>query len=143
MRENDIFLADGLQFECIGCGNCCKENGEYAYLYLMPKNVDEIGAYLGMTSDEFMRVHCVTDSHGNVHATMVNGQCNFLEGNRCAVYPVRPMQCRSWPFLSENLNSSTWNGALKQICPGIGHGKRYTRDEIEALALARDNANKP
>ena len=30
---------EGLRFECSQCGNCCRNHGEYGYVYLMPPEV--------------------------------------------------------------------------------------------------------
>ena len=63
--------------------------------------------------------------------------CIFLNdraGRRgCEIYPVRPSQCRSWPFWPENLkNPSAWNRAA-QKCPGINRGRLYSFEEIERI----------
>ena len=61
--------------------------------------------------------------------------CVFLrevEGRkRCMIYPVRPSQCRAWPFWSSNLTDPfAWNRAT-QKCSGINRGKLYSFEEIE------------
>jgi Fe-S-cluster containining protein len=49
------------------------------------------------------------------------------------IYPVRPSQCRIWPFWTENLKSpDTWNQAV-QKCGGINHGRFYSFEEIEKI----------
>ena len=51
----------------------------------------------------------------------------------CVIYPVRPAQCRNWPFWTENLASETdWN-LTAQKCPGINRGKSYTYQQIEEI----------
>lgn len=62
------------------------------------------------------------DSEGNIHAfgwmvrRKMNGDCIFLEKetNRCRVYPVRPMLCRTYPFYLEGLKLYTCE------CEGLG-----------------------
>jgi len=45
--------------------------------------------------------------------------------NGCKVYPVRPPQCRSWPFWKENIrNHLRWQN-LAESCPGVNTGKRH------------------
>ncbi|MBN2343175.1 MAG: YkgJ family cysteine cluster protein [Deltaproteobacteria bacterium] len=134
------FYENGLQFECTGCGACCKTHGDYAYVYLNHDNVDAISEYLGMTRIDFLNAHCANDEYGNVHLTMVEGQCNFLKDDKCVVYAVRPHQCRSWPFWTENLTEECWYGEVSDCCPGIGRGKRYSKEEIEKIAQDRDKA---
>jgi len=63
--------------------------------------------------------------------------CVFLEEadsqKRCMIYPVRPSQCRIWPFWPENLaNPNAWNKAA-QRCSGINRGRYYSFEEIEKI----------
>ncbi len=42
------------------------------------------------------------------------------------------MQCRTWPFWDGNLAShENWQRASGR-CPGIGRGRKFTLEEIEA-----------
>ena len=62
--------------------------------------------------------------------------CIFLrydaEGSSlCTVYPVRPMQCRTWPFWPSNLRDiDSWSLAAVR-CPGVNRGPLHRLDEIE------------
>jgi Fe-S-cluster containining protein len=64
--------------------------------------------------------------------------CIFLsksaDGCRgCAIYSVRPNQCRTWPFWDYNLNNpDDWNDAAVK-CPGINRGPRFSLEQIEKL----------
>jgi hypothetical protein len=63
--------------------------------------------------------------------------CIFLQagadGKQCAIYSVRPCQCRSWPFWASNLASpGDWNKAA-QKCPGINRGRLYSFEEIKKI----------
>ncbi len=58
-----------------------------------------------------------------------------MEGRQtaCAIYPVRPQKCRTWPFWDGNLRSpDDWNQTAKG-CPGINRGKQYDFVTIETL----------
>jgi Fe-S-cluster containining protein len=62
--------------------------------------------------------------------------CVFLRqgesGKVCMIYPVRPKQCRDWPFWPGNLISpDTWNMAARK-CPGVNRGENYTPGQIQA-----------
>jgi Fe-S-cluster containining protein len=61
------------------------------------------------------------------------------EGKRtCSIYPVRPLQCRTWPFWNHNLRSpSTWAEA-SDMCPGMNNGKQYNFVRIEEIRLKKD-----
>lgn len=124
----------GLRFECTQCGNCCKNHGEYAYVYLAERDVAAIAAHLQIERAAFLARHCVEDD-GFVVLRMDAPACPFLgSDNRCGIYPVRPMQCRTWPFWHENLKRATWDGPVKECCPGIGHGPLHSAAEIERCA---------
>lgn len=136
----NIFIRDGLRFECEGCSECCRTHGEYSFVYLATKNVDAISEFLGMKRIDFLNKHCQNDTYGQVHLNMMTGDCNFLDKDgRCEIYPVRPKQCDAWPFWTENLNPETWNGPVKDCCPGIGKGRLWSAEEIAKIAKDRDD----
>lgn len=67
----------------------------------------------------------------------ITRNCIFLQKvgdeKRCMIYPVRPNQCRAWPFWTENLTSpDAWNEAVKK-CPGINSDGYYSFEEIEEI----------
>ncbi len=67
-----------------------------------------------------------------------NYDCIFLErtfdGAKCKIYPVRPKQCRTWPFWKMNIETvDDWLQANKR-CPGINRGELHRIDEIEKIA---------
>ena len=70
-----------------------------------------------------------------------NKDCVFLiseEGGRkhCSIYPVRPHQCRTWPFWPGNLaDPQSWVEAQLR-CPGINRGPIHLCDEIEVKRRA-------
>jgi Fe-S-cluster containining protein len=67
--------------------------------------------------------------------------CAFLQRindqKRCMIYPVRPSQCRAWPFWPDNLaNTDVWNKAT-QKCGGINRGRLYSFEEIEKIKKSK------
>jgi hypothetical protein len=68
----------------------------------------------------------------------ITKDCVFLTPSNngcrgCAVYAVRPNQCRTWPFWSFNLHSRQQWEMAAQRCPGINRGRLYTVEEIEQI----------
>ena len=54
----------------------------------------------------------------------------------CSLYEARPMQCRTWPFWPELLDSQiSWKEAKsgKDGCPGLDNGKSFSVDEINQI----------
>ena len=47
------WYGEGLRFECSQCGNCCRNHGEYGYVYLMPPEVTALAELLGLDEATF------------------------------------------------------------------------------------------
>jgi Fe-S-cluster containining protein len=60
-----------------------------------------------------------------------NGDCVFYDrAQGCTIYPVRPRQCRTWPFWESNVvTSEAWDRTC-EICPGAGRGELISAEEI-------------
>ncbi len=126
------FYADGLHFGCTECGHCC--SNPTGSVMLSEEEAAGIADLLDMDEADFLweyteilQNHIFLKSHDN-------GDCIFLENERCTVYEARPMQCSTFPFWPENLKSQyRWNLVAKE-CPGIGEGRIYAKKEIEKIA---------
>jgi len=138
-RQAKTWYAGGLHFECLGCGNCCA-GPEEGYVWICRREIELLAAYLHVHPDavrqRYVRRHGLRTSLREEPQTK---DCVFLTANGegggrgCAIYAVRPNQCRTWPFWSSNLASADhWNLAA-QTCPGINRGRWYSFEEIEAL----------
>lgn len=105
-----------------------------------------MAAFLGLDVEEFLRRYARRRRRKwCLREVEVDGgyDCVFLVREaggriRCAVYPVRPGQCRSWPFWPENLASrEAWEAALEN-CPGMKRrgdpGAFHSAEEILRLA---------
>jgi len=131
---------DGLRFECTSCGACCQTHDEHAFVYLSDADTGNISKYLGMTRQNFLNAHCRNDDDGWTHLSMIEAGCNFLKADgHCEVYPVRPKQCETWPFWTENLIEEIWKESVSRFCPGVGRGRLYSQKEIEQIAKERDD----
>jgi Fe-S-cluster containining protein len=60
-----------------------------------------------------------------------NGDCVFYDRTAgCTVYPVRPRQCRTWPFWECNTTGpEDWARAAAD-CPGCNQGELIPAEEI-------------
>jgi hypothetical protein len=92
-----------------------------------------MAGHLGLEPAEFRRLYVRRLWRGPSLKEKANYDCILLDSRgECAVYPVRPTQCRIWPFWPSNLRSpSAWDAA-RERCPGIGRGRLWTLEEIEA-----------
>ena len=141
VEESKRWYEEGLRFTCQACGDCCRAHGDYAYVYLAERDVMDISAFLGLTVEAFMEAYCTVDENDWIHFSDLSGDCRFMgEEGRCTIYPVRPKQCATWPFWSENLEDrAVWEGPVAGCCPGIGKGRLYSADEADAIAADNDH----
>jgi len=123
---------NGLKFECTQCGHCC--TGRPGYVWIKVEDMHRIAEFLGIRVREFTRKYArkIGDRFSLVEAP--NGDCIFFESG-CKIYPVRPTQCRTFPFWKENLEKpGNWQQAAKE-CEGMNRGRTYSEEEIDALLL--------
>ncbi len=120
------------KFICIeGCSNCCRVGN--GFVFLEEEEAKNIADYLNHPHDAFFQWFikkldnrlCLVDGE--------NENCVFIENNRCLIYPVRPQQCRDYPFWPEIISSEERWEQEKAVCPGIGHGKEYNIKEIQSI----------
>lgn len=130
----DRWYRDGLRFECTQCGNCC--TGMPGHVWVDEADIARIAEYLDKPIGE-IRLLRTRPARGRISLTeFANGDCTFFDPatRRCTVYPVRPAQCRTWPFWQSNLvDRAAWDRA-EQACPGAGCGDLVSLEEIERRA---------
>jgi hypothetical protein len=129
------WYAAGLSFSCTQCGNCC--SGPPGHVYVTKEEIGRIASYLGRDDGCLDKAHLRRVGLRHSLTEKPNGDCTFLirenGKTRCAIYPVRPLQCRTWPFWTKNLHSpEAWNEAHKK-CPGMNKGKHYDYVQIEVV----------
>ena len=78
--------------------------------------IARLAAFKGMSEVAFIQqfTRLTDDRRGLALADKPNGECVFLEGNDCAVQPVKPQQCRDFPNL--------WNfSGFETVCHAVPH----------------------
>jgi len=140
IKAKTKWYQNGLTFACTQCGNCC--SGPPGYVCVTRKDIKAIADFLGRADGTLDRSllrrvglrHSLTEKRG--------GDCIFLERANgkatCAIYPVRPLQCQTWPFWDSNLRSAdAWQEASLN-CPGMGHGGHHGFVAIEEVRLRKE-----
>ena len=125
-----FFFDTGICFECRRCGQCCV--GEPGTIYVTKDEIASLAGHFHLTIAEFTKRFLYPFKDSFSIGEDADGRCLFFD-NGCTVYPLRPAQCSSFPFWFSNLRSEDRWRRVEKACPGIGHGRRYGRDEILAI----------
>ena len=132
--ENDQWYKNGLQFTCTQCGDCC--TGDPGVVWVNDEELQEIADHLQKPIGEIRLFHTRPVGDRISLTEYQDGDCTFFEAGerKCTVYPVRPGQCRTWPFWKSNLESEQkWNEVCES-CPGAGTGQFFSLEELEERA---------
>jgi len=120
---------DGLQFECTRCGKCC--GGAPGVVWLTNEEIAAIAKYRGESITRFRSLY-TRKVDGKVSLReRANFDCVFYDKKQgCTIYPVRPRQCRTWPFWESNVATpEDWERTC-DVCPGSGQGELIPAEEI-------------
>ena len=121
----NIIKQEGFNFgfdvsKCASCeGNCCI--GESGYIWCTPKEIDEMASFLKLSRDTFLKDYTQkVDYRISLRELKIKDSfhCIFFDADKrgCSIYPVRPKQCRTFPFwdhFKENIDE------VVKECPGI------------------------
>ena len=130
--ETVPWYANGLRFSCTQCGNCC--TGGPGYVWISVPEIQRLAEFLNLTAEQTIERYCrKIDGRFSLSESRGAGgswDCIFLKTEPaarggdglahtrrvCSIYPVRPQQCRAWPFWDSNLRSrQDWDRAAFDI----------------------------
>ena len=126
------WYSKGLRFSCVKCGKCCQ--GFPGYVWLSLEESQNIAQFLGMNVESFFqRFTRLVNGHISLLERPVTYECILLKDNKCQIYPVRPKQCRIFPWWKENLCAKEAWEQSKSYCSGIDKegGRLYSQEEID------------
>jgi len=117
-------------FKCTKCGDCCKG---YGGTYVGEKEIKAIAKFLNIESRRVVDQYCQVSGRRLVLAQAENQYCVFWDGT-CAIHPVKPDMCKSWPFIRSVLvDIKNWQ-IMAGSCPGI---RIDVPDEVVKDCVAR------
>lgn len=135
--------ADGLRFQCQGCGRCCHTRGEAGFVVLKLEDQRRLAKHLGLTLAAFRKAY--TDKLGDlVHLKEEAGRsaCILLVDGRCGAYEARPLQCRTWPFWPEHMAPGAFDREVATFCPGAGKGEAWSPKAVEIIVDVQRRADR-
>ncbi len=128
-KSAEPWYREGLAFSCTRCGSCC--TGVPGYVWVSIEEIEAIARFRKQPVEEFSAqfVRRVGDHYSLIERP--GGDCIFWDRQQgCTVYEARPVQCRTWPFWPENVETPEAWKHITGICPGSGKGRHYTASEI-------------
>lgn len=134
-----LYKRKSLRFECTQCGICCTGGDDY-YVSVSHQEAESIRQYLGLSRSWFKRRYLQKIPElGLAIRSTADEKCIFLtaEGH-CKIYPVRPIQCKTYPFWPEVVGSTKgWQREARR-CEGMDHGPIVPIRKIEsALSMLK------
>ena len=129
LPDPEPWYQNGLRFRCTRCGHCC--TGEPGFVWVGDDDIAAIAALRGETLEEVAGLYTKPARRGLSLREKANGDCVFYDRSQgCTIYPVRPSQCRTWPFWESNVATpEDWANTCK-VCPGSGQGELIPVEEI-------------
>lgn len=123
------WYSSGLRFTCTQCGKCC--TGEPGFVWVNDDELAAIARFLREPLDEVRARFTRTARGRRTLREKANGDCVFYDRSKgCTIYPVRPPQCRTWPFWESNLATQDDWERTERDCPGSGEGELIPLEEI-------------
>jgi len=126
---SEPWYQDGLRFRCTRCGHCC--TGAPGFVWVDDEVLAAIAAFRGESEAEVRAYYTHLAPRGRTLREKANGDCVFYDKEAgCTIYPVRPPQCRTWPFWESNVRTpESWERTCT-VCPGSGQGDLIPVEEI-------------
>jgi Fe-S-cluster containining protein len=127
---SDPWYQDGLRFRCTRCGRCCS-GPDPGFVWVNEEELAAIADFLGESVEEVTERYSRRFGKERTLREKTNNDCVFYDRERgCTIYPVRPRQCRTWPFWESTVETpEDWERTCKS-CPGAGQGELIPAEEI-------------
>jgi len=137
------WYAEGLHFECTGCGAFC--TGAPGYVWRNEDEIQALATHFHLPRDTFLKTYFrQVEGRFSLKEDPENFDCVFLKGKTCTVYALRPTQCRTFPWWTRLLRSeAAWEEA-SQFCEGIRPeaplvSLRVIQSELSKYETSHDN----
>lgn len=136
------WYSSGLRFTCTQCGNCC--SGDPGYVWATKEEIRRISEFLGREDGWLPKTQLRRVGLRYSLTEKKDGDCVFLnrEGGKsmCSIYPVRPLQCRTWPFWNSLLRDPESWAEAATTCPGMNNGANHDFVRIEHVRTVKDSS---
>lgn len=126
LKLNDLF-------PCRRCGICCIDS----YPSMLSEELDFICKNLNIDHNTFREQYATPYTKNNVHGIRIKPPCPFFEDNEkiCKIYPIRPISCRLYPFVSLVIMIKPCKKGL-DIYNAIENWYKYKNEKIDEGELS-------
>lgn len=106
---------------CETCGGACC-TGESGYIWAKYAEIEQMAEFLELSVEDFAKMYLRKVGHRYSLTEKKIGEENYAcvffdtDKQRCGIYPVRPRQCRTFPFWPSFKNNED---EVREACPGI------------------------
>lgn len=101
-RENALGLDDYFEFNCIKCGNCCRNRHD---ILLQPYDLYRIAKHLKVKIPDVIKKNCEVYIGADSKLPLIrllpkpyNNVCPFLRKGICSVHQAKPVVCAMFPL---------------------------------------------
>jgi Fe-S-cluster containining protein len=103
-------------------------------VYLTETDIVRAAVFLGLSAAEFEKKFVYRTTNLRRLRTPRHAQCGFLRADGCSIHSVKPVQCRTFPFWPEMVESEEEWRKTAEWCPGIGKGELVQIESARAQA---------
>lgn len=138
----ELLHRETFEFSCNRCNKCCSCSGT---VYFSQEDLENITAFLKIDREEksFLKRRLFRDFNNGYYAYNSSKACYFLDEKQgCRIYPVRPLQCRTYPFWPSNFETGADVKALKKECEGVFNGNGESYSLLRIVRLLNRTRNK-
>jgi Fe-S-cluster containining protein len=129
-----------VRFRCVKCGICCGDTKEkIRHILILSAEAEQIALATSQSISTFaVKVEDKGPYSYEMKKTAENGKCVFLEKNHCAIYSLRPLICKFYPFELKIAANRKHEFLYTDECLGLGKGKMLSENYFGKLfKLAR------
>jgi Fe-S-cluster containining protein len=117
-----------MRFQCqSGCIKCCEEKG---FVYISEFDIVQLAEFLHLTVPDFETRYVYRTKNVSRLRVPRHAECPFLSSHGCTVHPVKPIQCRTFPFWPELVDDKKEWAKTAKWCPGIGKGSHVSTEHV-------------
>jgi Fe-S-cluster containining protein len=118
-----------VRFECQpDCFKCCAKPG---FVYMNQKDVRQAAEFLNLSQKRFKSEFLKKQYDMWYIEVEDDNPCPFLTFEGCAIHEAKPVQCKTYPFWRENMETPKHWELTASFCPGIGKGSELLANVIK------------